>query len=98
MAGCRHNDVRMRRKSHRHRILAAWWPNHHRQVGQIVGQMTQQTLAVMHGEVKGDAGVSFGKRLQHPRKEIVASADDCNIELTTGHALEPRYRVLGFLE
>jgi hypothetical protein len=56
MAGRRDDHVGMRRERLVHRVLALGRPHHDREVGLVLGELAQQVLAIVDGEVEDDAG------------------------------------------
>ena len=94
----RHDDVRVRRERQGDDVHIARRPDHYGEVGEIVGELAQQALAIVHREIERDARMGGAKGRQDPRKEVVPGADDRDVEATAGHPLELRQRLFGLLE
>ncbi len=58
----------------------------------------QQFLAVMHRQVQHDARIATRELGQQARKEVVARADDCDIQLAPRDALQLTHRFVDFVE
>ena len=62
----------MRRERHVVGVHVLRRPNHDGQVGEVVGELVQQFLTVMHREVELDVGIALGEFGEQARKKIIA--------------------------
>ena len=88
----RHDHIGMGRERYRDDVHVGGRTDHHREIGEIVGELAQQAVAIVDREVERDPGMLGAEGRQHPRKEVVAGADDRDVELPAGDALEIRER------
>src|SRR5438874_2648665 len=94
----RHDVIRVRRERQRDDVHIARRSDHYGEVSEIVGELAQQALPIVHREIECDARMLGAEGRQHPRKEVVPGADDRDVEAPAGHPLELRQRLFGLLE
>jgi len=72
--------------------------HHDREVGLVGGELMQQFLAVVHGQVEHHTRIAARELGQQPGKEVIACADHCDIQLAPGDALQLTHRFIHFVE